>query len=119
MGHREAVPPLTRPDGTTATSSEDKASLLTEFFATKIKVSDMGRRPPHLPQETDYFVTEIQVTPEQVEYLMSEIEKSKATGSDDVSPCLPKHCASELSGPLTSVFQSCLREPGGLLYVKR
>ena len=109
-GHRDAIPPLTRPDGTTATSSEDKASLLAEFFAEKMTVADMGRCPPHLPQETDCTVTDVQVTSEKVEQLLREVEESKATGSDDVSPRLLKRCASELSGPLTSVFQSCLRE---------
>ena len=34
----------------------------------------------------------------------------KATGPDDVSPRLLKHCANELSAPLTSVFLSCLNE---------
>ena len=109
-GHHEAVPQLTRADGSMATSSKDKPSLLTEFFTTKMKVNNVGRRPLHLPQETEYSVSEIQVTPEQVEHLMREIEESKATGPDDVSPRHLKHCTSELSGPLTSVFQSCLRE---------
>ena len=67
MGHCEAVPSLTRQDGKTITNSEDKTSLLAEFFATKMKVSDMGRRPLHVPKETNYSVTEIQMTPEQVE----------------------------------------------------
>ena len=71
----------------------------------------MGKRPPRLPQETEYSVTEIQVTPEYVEHLMRELEESKATGPDDVSQRFLKHCASERSGPLTSVFQFCLKEP--------
>ena len=50
-----------------------------------MKVSDMGRHPPNLPQETEYSVTEIQVTPKQVEHPMREIKESKATGPDDVS----------------------------------
>ncbi|XP_045111706.1 uncharacterized protein LOC123504866 [Portunus trituberculatus] len=72
MGHRNAIPPLTRPDGTTAISSEDKASLLAEFFAGKMTVADMGRRPPHLPQETDCAVTDVHVTPGKVEQLLRE-----------------------------------------------
>ena len=38
--HRDAVLPLTRPDGSTATDSEDKASLLSEVFSAKMKVGD-------------------------------------------------------------------------------
>ncbi|MPC67992.1 hypothetical protein E2C01_062181 [Portunus trituberculatus] len=110
MGHRNAIPPLTRPDGTTAISSEDKASLLAEFFAGKMTVADMGRRPPHLPQETDCAVTDVHVTPGKVEQLLRELKESKTTGPEDVSPRLLKRCSSKLSGPFTSVFESCLRE---------
>ena len=35
--HLDSVPPLTRPDRSTATSSEDKAALLANIFAEKCK----------------------------------------------------------------------------------
>ena len=38
-GHCDAVPPLTRLDGTATTRREDKASLFAEFFSTKMKFS--------------------------------------------------------------------------------
>ncbi|MPC65161.1 hypothetical protein E2C01_059290 [Portunus trituberculatus] len=60
MGQHDTVPPLTRSDGTTATYREDKASLLAGFFTTKMTVGDMSRRLPHLPQDTDHTVTEVQ-----------------------------------------------------------
>ncbi|XP_063869593.1 uncharacterized protein LOC135105389 [Scylla paramamosain] len=50
------------------------------------------------------------MTAEQVERLLGAVDVSKATGPDDVSPRLLKHCARELSAPLTTVFASCLRE---------
>ncbi|MPC62562.1 hypothetical protein E2C01_056649 [Portunus trituberculatus] len=42
----------------------------------------MSRHPPHLPQETDHAVTEVQVTPGQIERLMRDVE-TKAAGSDN------------------------------------
>ncbi len=50
------------------------------------------------------------MTAENVERLLSEVEVGKATGPDNVSPRVLKNCAKELSGPLTTVFQTCLRE---------
>ena len=46
--HRETLPPLTRPDGSTATSSTDKATLLAELFANKMKIDDPTRPAPQL-----------------------------------------------------------------------
>ena len=108
--HRDSVPPLTRPDGSTATNSGDKASLLSEVFSTKMKVGDPARPAPTLPLETDSTVTSVLVTAGQVEKLLRAVDVGKATGPDDVSPRILKHCAKELSGPLTTVFKSCLRE---------
>ena len=108
--HREALPPLTRPDGSTATSSMEKATLLAELFANKMKVVDPARPAPQLPQETDRSVTTVLVTAEQVERLLGAVDVGKATGPDDVSPRVLKHCAKELSPPLTTIFKSCLRE---------
>ena len=50
------------------------------------------------------------VTTEQIERLLSAVDVTKAIGPDDVSPRLLKRCTKELSGPLSTVFTSCLRE---------
>ncbi|XP_045113326.1 uncharacterized protein LOC123505739 [Portunus trituberculatus] len=107
---REALLPLTRPDGSTATSTTDKATLLAEYFANKMMVDDPARPVPQLAQETDNTVTTVLVTEEQVERLLGALDESKATGPDDVSPRLLKHCARELTAPLTTVFTTCLKE---------
>ncbi|KAK4327331.1 hypothetical protein Pmani_002163 [Petrolisthes manimaculis] len=54
---RETIPPLTRLDGTTATSSKEKADLLADIFATKMTVADPNRPPPQLAQECDQEIT--------------------------------------------------------------
>ena len=108
--HREAVPPLTRSDGSTATSSEDKATLFAELFTNKMKVDDPKLPAPHLTQETNNIVSNVLVTAEQVAQLLSAVDVGKATGPDDVSPRLLKNCSRELADPLTTVFTSCLNE---------
>ena len=59
--HRETLPPLTRSDGSTTTSSTDKATLLAELFANKMNVDDPARPAPQLAQETDRTVTTVLV----------------------------------------------------------
>ncbi|MPC20872.1 hypothetical protein E2C01_013833 [Portunus trituberculatus] len=65
---------------------------------------------PQLVQETDRTVTIVLVTAEQVKQLLDALDVSKAIDPDDISTRLLKHCASELSASLITVFFSCLSE---------
>ncbi|KAK4327801.1 hypothetical protein Pmani_001749 [Petrolisthes manimaculis] len=47
----------------------------------------------------------VEVTQGKVEHLLRAVDVRKASGPDDVS-----HCSSELAGPLTEVFTSCIQE---------
>ena len=102
--HRDAVPLLCRPDGTSATSSGDKASLFAELFANKMKVDDPGRPRSQLELETHRTDTTVSVTTKQVERLLSAVDVTKAIGRDDVSQRLLKRRDKELSSPLFTVF---------------
>ena len=108
--HQESIPPLSKPDGTTATSSSEKAELLAGLFAQKMTVEDPRRTPPRLETECDELVTTVEVTQEQVERLLREVDVRKATGPDDVSPQVLRNCAAELAGPLSQVFRACVEE---------
>ncbi|XP_037801842.1 uncharacterized protein LOC119596594 [Penaeus monodon] len=43
------IPPLTQPDGTTASSNREKANLLGSLFSRKMTVPDANRTPPEIP----------------------------------------------------------------------
>ncbi|XP_063596231.1 uncharacterized protein LOC134773084 [Penaeus indicus] len=43
------MPPLTKPDGTTASSNREKANLLGSMFSCKMTVPDANRAPPEIP----------------------------------------------------------------------
>ena len=108
--HHETIPPLTKQDGTTATSSKEKAKLLADLFSTKMSVPDPNRPPPQMDQECDQALTEVMVTQEQVERLLRAVDVRKATGPDDISPQVLRHCSEELAWPLTKIFTACARE---------
>ncbi|KAK4290453.1 hypothetical protein Pmani_036646 [Petrolisthes manimaculis] len=91
--HQETIPPLTRLDGTTATSSKEKADLLADIFATKMTVADPNRPPPQLAQECDQEITMVEVTQGKVEHLLRAVDVRKASGPDDVSPQVLRHCS--------------------------
>ncbi|XP_063878077.1 uncharacterized protein LOC135110016 [Scylla paramamosain] len=70
LNRQDTVPPLTRPDGTVATSSKDKAQLLATLFARKMEVDDPERSPPLLEQQCRDTVTKVEVTQGLVERLL-------------------------------------------------
>ncbi len=106
--HQESIPPLSKGDGTTATNSKEKAELLAELFSNKMTVDDPTRSPPQLDLESDQTVMTVEVTQEQVERLLRAVDVKKATGPDNISPQVLRHCASELAGPLSQVFSACV-----------
>ncbi|XP_050704959.1 uncharacterized protein LOC126990381 [Eriocheir sinensis] len=107
---QDNVPPFTRPDGSMATSSEDKAALLAELFARKMQVDDPYRPPPILPRESDHTITSVSVTAAQVEKVLRDVDAGKATGPDNIIPRVLRNCAKELSEPLANIFSACLEE---------
>ena len=46
---KSTIPPLTRPDGTIASTAGDKAILLVELFSSHSTVDFQGRTPPDIP----------------------------------------------------------------------
>ncbi|KAK4306662.1 hypothetical protein Pmani_021555 [Petrolisthes manimaculis] len=59
---QDVIPPLTRQDGTVATSSMEKAQLITNLFAEKMRVEHPHLPPPSLDQQYEEIVTEVKVT---------------------------------------------------------
>lgn len=109
-GHQESIPPLSKQDGTVATSSKERAQLLASLFAGKMKVGNPQQPPPQLVQQCEKTVTMVEVTHQQVKRLLRGLDTQKATGPDDISPHLLKRCSQELAAPLTQVFTTCVRE---------
>ncbi|KAK4318329.1 hypothetical protein Pmani_001121 [Petrolisthes manimaculis] len=61
-------------------------------------VADPNRPPPQLAQECDQEITMVEVTQEKVGHLLRAVDVRKASGPDDVSPQVLRHCSSPLSG---------------------
>ena len=49
----DSIPPLDKPDGSVATSGEEKAELLASYFAGKMTVPDTDRPTPFVPSRTN------------------------------------------------------------------
>ncbi|KAK4322577.1 hypothetical protein Pmani_006671, partial [Petrolisthes manimaculis] len=56
-------------------------------------VADPNRPPPQLAQECDQEITMVEVTQEKVGHLLRAVDVRKASGPDDVSPQVLRHCS--------------------------
>ncbi|XP_063845411.1 uncharacterized protein LOC135091588 [Scylla paramamosain] len=83
---QDTVPPLTRPDGTVATSSNDKAQLLATLFAGKIEVDNPEKSPPLLEQQCRETVTKVEVTQGLVERLLQGLDRSSRSDPKNYRP---------------------------------
>lgn len=84
--HQETIPPLTKQDDTTATSSREKAEMLANLFSARMITGDPTRPPPQMACECNQIVVTEEETQEQVGHLLKEVNANKASGPDDMSP---------------------------------
>ena len=106
----DSIPPLERDDGTTATSSLEKAELLGSYFANKMKVPAPHQAVPVISTLTNNRLSTLHITEEEVKRLLLKVDVKKAIGPDNISPQILKKCAFQLTPVLTKIFQACLEQ---------
>ncbi|XP_063603574.1 uncharacterized protein LOC134779374 [Penaeus indicus] len=79
------MPPLTKPDGTTALSNREKANLLGSMFSCKMTVPDANRAPPEIPSMCHEQLPGIQICRTRTKEILQNLNTKKAPGSD-ISP---------------------------------
>jgi len=104
----DSIPPLTKPDGSIAIKSIDKAELLASFFANKMTVPDPDCPPPSVPLRTNARLTTLHTNKCEVEKHLRNIDVKKALGPDNISPYVLRKCASQLAAPLAQLFNTCI-----------
>lgn len=104
----DTIPPLNEPNGTTATTNLEKAELIASHFSGKMQVPDPQKQPPVLPRMTNDSLKTFIVNEEVVFQVLSSLEEDKAIGPDKISPRVLRRCATELTKPLTSIFNTCI-----------
>ena len=105
---QERIPPLRTTDGGLLVTNQDKAELLAAHFSSKMTTEEPDRRLPHLTRLCDRALDNLVIDVDAVERHLRSVHTKKAPGPDGVSPHLLKHCAEELSWPLSCIFRQCL-----------
>ena len=103
-----SVPTLEK-DGNIYSDETDKANVLNNFFRDQTLLNDQNARIPNIACYVNSFLSNLVITPPEVESVLKSLPLGKAVGSDDVNNRILREIAHELSYPLCSLINQSLR----------
>lgn len=90
-------------------SDEEKADVLNSFFVSQTHLDDIHREPlAEVERLTHIGLRHLDVSPNEVCDVLSNLEVGKAAGPDGINNIVLKHCATQLSVPLSRLFNLSL-----------
>jgi len=106
------VSPLKTPSGDVTESDIDKANVLNDFFSSVFTKENCEDMPPDHEAERSEGITlnDIQVTPKAVADKLKNLNSNKAHGPDGIPSRVLKELYSELSVPLSILFNKSIHE---------
>ena len=90
--------------------ASDKAKLFAKNFSKNSNLDDSNISLPVFPSRTDMKLHKISVTPKMVKRLITNLDSSKASGSDCIPVVVLKNYEPELLYILAELFAMCLKE---------
>ena len=107
--NKSSIPALNRDDSNMmATTSAEKAELLSSQFAKNSSLDDNRRTPPTLPLRTSDTIPSPVITVKRVKRIISCLDNSKASGPDGIPVIVFKKLSPELSPVLAKLFKKCV-----------
>ena len=107
---RSGIADLKKDDGTRATTDEEKADTLNDFFRSVFTKEEEGDlpEPPHYSYSSQ--IDDFDITEAEVKKLLLGLKAGKAPGPDCIPPLLLTENAEALALPLAILFRKSLRE---------
>ena len=106
---KSAIPPLfNRPE--VLSSASDKAKLFAKNFSKYSNFDDSGISLPVFHSKTNLKLHNISVTPKMVKKVITNLDSSKASGTDCIPVVVLKNCQPELSYILAKLLSNCMKE---------
>ena len=104
----DEIPP-TDYNGKIYYSNKEKANIFNDFFIKQSTLEHEDDTPPDLPQ-LDCQLNDITLSVSEVSNIIQNLDKSKATGPDQVHNRLLIVASSIIAEPLTILFNRCLSD---------
>ena len=112
----DKIPPIDY-NGKVYYSNKEKANIFNDFFIKQSTLEHEDDTPPDLPQ-LDCQLNDITLSISEVSNIIQNLDKSKATGPDQVHNRLLIVASSIIAEPLTILFNRSLRESKFMLFGK-
>ena len=104
----KASPPPLKENDIIYTDDKEKANLLNSYFKTQSDLNDAGKELPHIIQTNPNNLTQLVTNPTEVKSILETLQTGKASGPDNINNYVLKICSSELSHPLSKLFNLSL-----------
>lgn len=106
---RPGIGDLQMDDGSEVVDAQLKANVFNQYFSSVYTVEDLNSVPLYEAREGDK-ISSVEVTEEEVIKLLKNLQPDKSPGPDSIHPRILKECATQIAGPLTTLFHTSLRE---------
>ena len=107
---KRGVSDLTREDGSTAHTDDEKADELNKFFCSVSTIENDENIPEPEMKHDGTKLTDVKVLKEDVEEKLANLNPAKSPGPDGLHPRVLKEVAEEIAVPLTMIFNKSLQE---------
>ena len=91
-------------------SASDKAKLFAKNFSKNSNLDDSGISFLVFPSRTNLKLHNMSITAKMVKKVITNLDSSKASGSDCIPVVVLQNCEPELSFILAKLFNKCLKE---------
>ena len=105
---KSSVPTLEK-DGIVYSDVTDKANLLNGVFRDQTLLDDSNAEVPNINCNVNSILSNLVITPEEVESVLKSLPLGKAVGTDDINNRTLRELAHELSYPVCSLINHSLR----------
>ena len=103
------IPPIYHNDSVYSEPNE-KANVFNEFFYQQTVLNERDKVLPQSPENPDRpLLSNIQVTPEDIQTTLSSLSLGKASGPDGINNRILKELSHQLAIPLSSLFNLSLQ----------
>ena len=109
MKNKSGIADLNKGDGSKTKTDQEKAELLNNFFQSVFVEEDSGPLPEFEGYEFDTELNDFDITMESVRKILSGLNRNKASGPDEIPPCILVDAAAELAKPITMLFERSLK----------
>ena len=87
---------------------QQKAKIFNDYFADQCTIHDNGSVLPAFNLRTNAILSQIDINEDQIVDIISKQNSKKAHGCDNISVAMLQLCPTEISVPLSLIFQKCV-----------